>query len=433
MVAKRVAIVAVSALGLAQTVAARPAGPPARADAASGVDPAGCHRVGGARPDCSRAVTLGAHYVSETAYNPTGGARALVREASQLATGATVDMERLAGVRGATVTTTLTWRHGRSLGLAADLGVLQQVQQVYGRGNVVRLTQAWWEQKLDERAALKLGRTDPGEDFAVFSCDYMNLAFCGASPGNLAGDYWHNWPIGQWGTRLRAGTGRDGYVAAGVYEINPRNLDTDFALAHVHGARGVLVPAELGMERGGDGERLGLYKVGGWYATVAGDDVLLDRGGRARALTGAVPLRRRGRHGVYLSLLQQLSGTAAGGKTVSGLSLFLKVTEVDRATARTSSQVALGLFYDAPLPGRAGDAIGLAVARTGVNQRLALSETLAAGAPARDAEFSGELFYNLHLARWLDLRPNLQWVHQPGGVRTAADIEVIGLRAAAGF
>lgn len=432
MVGKSVAMIVGGMLGLMPVAQARPVGPPARADATPQRQ-AKCREVGPATPHCPRAVTLSAHYVSETAYNPNGGARSMVREASQLATGATVDMERLAGVRGATVTTTLTWRRGRSLGLAADLGVLQQVQEVYGRGNVVRLTQAWWEQKLGERAAIKLGRTDPGEDFAVFSCDYMNLAFCGASPGNLAGDYWHNWPIGQWGTRLRAGTEQGGYVAAGAYEINPRNLDTGFALAHVHGARGALIPAELGVERGGDGEKLGSYKVGGWYATVDGDDVLLDRGGRARALTRAAPLRRLGRHGVYLSLQQQVSGTAAGGRAVSGLSFFFKVTEVDRATACTSSQIALGIFYDAPLPGRAGDTIGLAVARTGVNQRLASSESRRTGAPARDAEYTAELFYNLHLARWVDLRPNLQWVHQPGGVRTSADIQVLGLKAAAGF
>ncbi|MBW6526658.1 carbohydrate porin [Sphingomonas sp. RHCKR7] len=429
MVGKGVMIAAAGVLGLGAPAVAQPAA----ADASPHAVRAHCRRVGPATARCRRAVTVSARYVSETAYNPVGGARSLVREASQLAAGATVDMERLAGVRGGIVKTTLTWRRGRSLGVAADLGLLQQVQEIYGRGNVVRLTQAWWEQKLGDGVAVKLGRSYPGEDFAVFSCDFMNLAFCAASPGALAGDYWHNWPIGQWGTRLRVAAGKGGYVAAGAYEINPRNLDTDFTLAHLHGATGVLVPVELGAVRGGDGERLATYKAGGWYATGDSDDVLLDGDRRARALTGAPPLRRHGHHGVYVSLQQQVSGTAADGKVVSGLSLFFKVTEIDRATARKSSQVALGAFYDAPLPGRLGDAIGVAVARTGVNQRLALDESRRTAMPPRDAEYSGELFYNAHFARWLDLRPNLQWIHRPGGVRSAGDIGVVGLKAAMAF
>ncbi|MGK6321903.1 carbohydrate porin [Sphingomonas sp. DT-51] len=428
VVGKKVAVIATGmfCLGTAQAQPAYTVAAPRRVAA-------GCHHRGPAARRCLGAVTLNAHYVSETAYNPIGGAHSLVREASQLSTGATIDMERLAGVRGATVRTTLTWRRGRSLGPAADVRVLQQVQEVFGRGNVVRLTQAWWEQRLGAGASMKLGRTQPGDDFAVFSCDFMNLAFCGASPGALAGEYWQNWPIGQWGGRLRVAAGRGGYVAGGAYEINPRNLDTGFALAHFHGATGVLVPAEIGLVRGGDGEKMGTYKVGGWLATADGDDVLLDRDHQPRALTGAAPLRRTGHHGLYLSLQQQVSGAAAGGKEVSGLSLFFKVTELDRATARNSSQVALGLFCHEPLPGRTGDVIGLAVARTGVNQRLARGEALLNGATPRDAEYTGELYYNVHLARWLDLRPNLQWVHQPGGVTAAHDVGVIGLKASVGL
>jgi porin len=202
---------------------------------------------------------------------------------------------------------------------------------------------------------------------------------------------------------------------------------------HFHGASGVLIPVELGLVRGGDGEKVGTYKVGGWLATAVGDDVLLDGDHRFRALTGAAPLRRSGHHGVYLSLQQQVSGMASGGTATSGLSLFFKVTELDRATSSKSSQVSLGLFYNEPLPGRGGDVIGLAVARTGVNQRLARSEALVTGAMPRDAEYTGELHYNLHLARWLDLRPDLQWVHRPGGVRGEEDIGIVGLKAAVGF
>jgi porin len=152
---------------------------------------------GGIRPALrEHGVELTARYASESAYNPTGGERQLVRETGQFDIGATADMGRLAGLEGGTFQATVTYRRGYDLGAAAGLGVLQQVQEVYGRGQTWRLTQFWYEQAFGA-AKLKVGRSSPGEDFEGFSCHFENLSFCGSQPGNLVGDYWYNWPISQ--------------------------------------------------------------------------------------------------------------------------------------------------------------------------------------------------------------------------------------------
>lgn len=377
-----------------------------------------------------RGIGLTARYASESGYNFSGGERKLFRETGQFDVGALLDMEKLAGITGGAMQATVTWRRGYDLTTDAGLNTLQQVQEIYGRGQTVRLTQWWWEQKIGTRAELKLGRTNPGEDFAAFSCHFMNLSFCGAQPGNLAGDYWYNWPVSQWGARVRVALDDDRYVQGAVYEINPRNLDRTFFVGHFHGATGVLIPVETGVSRGGDDGKVGSYKVGGWIATADGDDVLLDRDRRPIVLTGVAPLRRSGRYGVYFTMQQQLTGTSKDGKSLTGLGVFLNVTQTDRKTSVTDNQVSAGLFYKGLVPALPGDVLGVAVARTNVNGRAARADALVPGTPVRDAEYAAEVYYSLHPIDWLELRPNVQWVHQPGGVREAPDVGVVGLKAA---
>lgn len=376
-----------------------------------------------------RGIGLTARYASESGYNLAGGERKIWRETGQFDAGVLLDLDKVMGLTGGAFQATVTWRRGRDLGAEAGLGTLQQVQEVFGRGQTVRVTQLWYEQRIGA-VEVKLGRTNPGEDFAVFSCHFMNLSFCGAQPGNLVGDYWYNWPVGQWGARVNVALPGDAYVKGAVYEINPRNLENDFYIGHFRGATGVLVPLEAGWSRGGDDGRVGSYKVGAWYASADGDDVLLDANRGASVVTGVAPLRRSGRYGVYLSVQQQITGESKDGKSLSGLGVFANVTQADRRTAVTDNQVALGLFYKGLAPMIPGDVLGFGVARTNVNGRARAADRLVPGTPVRDAEYAAELYYSVQPWAWLDLRPNLQYVVQPGGIRRAPDVAVLGLKAA---
>lgn len=108
-------------------------------------------------------VDLTASYGSETAANVSGGDRHLVRETGQFVFGATFDAEKLIGIKSGTFQATVTYRRGKDLGAAANLGVLQQVQEVYGRGQTWRLTQFWYQQSFaNGHADLKLGRLTQG-------------------------------------------------------------------------------------------------------------------------------------------------------------------------------------------------------------------------------------------------------------------------------
>jgi porin len=265
--------------------------PPAMAD-----DPAPQHPWlfgdwGGLRTKLQdKGVDLQLGYTSEIALNALGGTGTEITNTDQYTAGITLDLNKLVGLPGATFQTTFTQRTGRNLVDDANLGTLQLVQEVWGRGQTTRLTQFWFDQSFDQGLVdWKIGRMTFGEDFASFSCDFQNLTFCGADPGNLVGDYIFNWPISQWATRVKFSLGKTGYVQAGVYDVNPRylNLENEVAPVFFSGSTGALIPVEFAWLPSFDNGRLpGSYKIGGWYDTSTADDVVDDVNGDLIALTG---------------------------------------------------------------------------------------------------------------------------------------------------
>lgn len=374
-------------------------------------------------------IGLSGRYVSEAAWNPVGGQRHDITETGQFDVGLHLDMRRVAGTDGI-FQATVTWRRGDQLDRRAGLGTLQEVQEIYGRGQTWRLTQFWYEQRLLAGAIdLKGGRTSPGEDFAASSCSFQNLSFCGSQPGNLAPSYWFNWPISQWGARVRVNF-RRAYVQFALFEENPRNLEKDFVLGHFSGAKGVLLPGEIGVTTGGkNGDPAGSYKIGGWLSTSDQPDLYLDEDHQPKVLTGQPALLRAAAHGFWINAQQQLTGRSVAGKSVSGLTVFVNVTVTDKRTSLIDNQLAFGLFEKGILPGFNEDVLGIGLVRTHVAARVALSERLK-GDEEQSAEYAAEVYYGFHPYSWLEVRPNLQWVHHPGGFNNAHDVGVVGLKTA---
>jgi hypothetical protein len=215
----------------------------------------------------------------------------------------------IAGIKGGTFQATATYRNGDDLGKHAGLGVLQQVQEIYGRGQTFRLTQFWYEQKLAGGAvAIKAGRATVGEDFSSFSCYFMNLTFCGSQPGNLVGDYWYNWPVSQWMARLKVSHG-DFYGQVAAYQVNPRNLDKSSSSAISRaGPECSFRSSSAGPPQFGSKGLVGSYKVGGWYTNANADDVFLDINRDPATVTGLAPLQRSSRYGFWINAWQQLIG-----------------------------------------------------------------------------------------------------------------------------
>ncbi len=375
-------------------------------------------------------VDITGAFKGEAIRNTYGDMPKFGAQSGEFDVGATLNTQKLWGLPGGTLQTTITQREGEP----PPGGLLQQSAEVYGRGNVARLTEFWYRQKLlDDSLTIKFGRMPQG-DFNGFSCDFVNLTFCGAPAGNIVGNYWYNWPISQWATWARYDFAEFD-VMAGVYEVNPRDLDLQFSPGWFCCATGAMGHFEIGWTPQFGAQKLvGHYQAGVWDDTAGGPDVLLGVDGRPFALTGLPAEHRSDSYGVYVQGLQQLTGSAIydrdnGWKNQHGLSVFFNFVAADRATSTLDNQVNFGLTYVGLSSARPDDAVGLAAGRTAYNPRAAEALSLASpGVQVPQAEYPIEAFYSIQATPWWDVRPDFQYVIRPGGLTKAHDEALLGFR-----
>ncbi|ENX06803.1 MULTISPECIES: carbohydrate porin [Acinetobacter] len=371
-------------------------------------------------------IKFEANLLTDTAYLADGGRNegADPLTSAQLWLGTQLDMEKLAGWDGVTVRAVATARQGQSTSvrdLQGDAAQWANVQGTFGRGNQdSRLTELSIEKNYKEQGlSIKAGRLGLGMDFNVMACDFASTAFCAAQMGKWQGNIWMNTPVAQWGARVKQQLNPDVAVQVGVYEFNPDNgngakegqgwsLDTD-------NADGVTIPAEViwtpkSLVNGLPGS----YRVGGMYNTA--DDVANQKDvatgeGENRTFAG------------WLAVEQQLTSTGNGRQ---GLHSFANFTWHDRDTNKVDNSQQLGLKYIGLMDSQPNDILGLAVNRVHVNDRFA-EGSLAKVDYDASAEYNIELNYSYNATKWLMLRPNLQYVINPGSSNQVDNALVLGL------
>ena len=377
--------------------------------------------------------------IFEGADNPAGGTRQAAAGAGQLDFATLADLGKVIGDDGGTFEARITDRFGANLVTAGMLNTLMQPQEIWGRGDIWRLTQLGFAQTLfDKKLNLEFGRINPGGDFDVFACNFQNLNFCGPPPGAIDGDYWFNSPVSQWGARASVNASDEFDAEAGVYQINLRNLKHGFNLDFAGGV-GALIPYKLEWKPKLLSDLPGDFQLGGWYSTMHASDVFYDVNYHPAAVTGLTPLLVHGRSGFFISARQQLTGEAPkkdapAGTNGKGLTLFINYTKSDPRTSMLDSQFAIGGIYKGAIDARVDDEIALAFGTTHVNGRVADGQLLhdAAGLPfipVQHTEYVTEADYRLILTPGAELTPNVQYIIDPGGVNSAKDVFVVGLKA----
>jgi len=374
-------------------------------------------------------------YVNEVAHNVLGGTRSMVDYADQVQLGATFDLERLGAYPNALFQVTYTIRTGRNLVDDAQLGNLQLVQEVWGRGQTIRLTEFSYAQKFyNGLFDVKFGRIAMGNDFAAFACDYQNLSFCGSDAGNIVGSYIYNWPISQWGARVKVNIEGFGYVQGAIYDQNSQYLGLTDQLLPVWypGSTGALIPFEIGWLPTLPGGLAGSYKIGAWYSSNTASDVILDVNGGLIALTGLPPMQRKGLYGGYINFQQQITRNSSPNPR-GGLNAFLNLVVSDQWTSTTDRQMAAGFTYTGPFTSRPDDAIGFAAGATHVNSRIGNVQVLTNSlgmpfTPVQSSEWLMELYYTFQPTPGMVIRPNLQFIMTPGGTSQNLNVFVLGLK-----
>lgn len=385
------------------------------------------------------------NYLMETASNLAGGynTSTTARYSDQQTFGVDFDLQKLLDWKNAEIQLTITNRDGQNLsGQVADprTGMLSSTQEGYGRGETWRLTQFWLRKGLfGDMLDIKAGRVTVGEDFDNVDSKFQNFAFStGAQAGHWRGNHWYNWPVSQWGGRLRINFTPEVFMQVGFYNQNQYNYNRgDGFRFEFRPTEGNLVPVELGWKPQFGADKLpGNYRLGYYYSST-NDNVYGSwrRGGFENTAHS---------YGGYLLAQQQL--TTQGGSRNRGISLILQAVLNDHQTAKTDNYQSIVLTWRGPFDARPQDEIGLGVGRIHINSTYSrmrsnqnnlhgeIDYNSPAYIPVQDgSEYNYEVYYNLQATKWLQIRPNLQYISAPGAVRQVDDALVGGLSANISF
>uniref|UniRef100_UPI0035CC5978 carbohydrate porin n=1 Tax=uncultured Sphingomonas sp. TaxID=158754 RepID=UPI0035CC5978 len=362
---------------------------------------------GGLRTDLKDAgIGVRADYVSESFAALDGGARQGTSYVQQIRGGIDFDMGTLVGWSGAILHVTLNDRRG--IGLSSDFtGNRLPIQEAAG-GEYAKLTELSYEQTLAHgRLDLRLGFFAMGNDLGgmALGCTFVNAAFCAHPLSDSGNSGWYNYPNVRWGAAVRYRLRSDLALRAGVYQVNPnlsteRNAFKPFA----GGTTGVLLPLELEYDPGLAPRARALpghYKLGFYYDT-------------SRAARKGAAGTLRGRYGVYILADQTIWRDGRAGR---GVAIFGQFTANPSNSAQITRWYAGGFVKTGTFAGRDADTIALGFAYAQVNPRLRFAEAalVAGGYAALPAgETALELSYALQLRRWFSVRPDVQYILDPG-------------------
>ncbi|KQM53880.1 MULTISPECIES: carbohydrate porin [Pseudomonas] len=394
-------------------------------------------------------IDIKADYVGEMGANLHGGYNddKTGRYSDQFGLGVALDLQKLWGWDNTQAKIQLTNRNGQNISndRIGDprAGTLSSSMEVYGRGHMVRLTQFWIQhQMFDNKLDVKLGYFGEGEDFNTFPCDFQNLSFCGSQVGNYV-NTWYNWPVSQAAIRVKYNITPELYAQIGAYNQNPSQLEhgNGFKLSG-SGTKGTVLPVELVWSPKVNGLP-GEYRVGYYKSTADATDVREDVNGNDAGTTGAAFRVRSSKSGYWGVLQQQL--TTHNGDASRGLNIAANVTFHDKDTNLVDNYQSLMLVYKGPFDARAKDDVGIGVSRIHANSDVKKTAELlnasggftdydqAGFAPLRNTEYNVELNYGFHVTNWLTVRPNLQYVKNPGGVKEVDNALVAGLKIQSTF
>ena len=224
----------------------------------------------------------------------------------------------------------------------------------------------------------------------------------------------------------------------GFYNQNSANYDRgDGFRLDTSNSEGNLVPVELGWKPTLGPDKLpGNYRIGYYYSSANGDVYGSWRDGAYQDKDHA--------YGGYVLLQQQL--TAQGGDASRGIGVSVQAVMNDHKTSKTDNYQSIAFTWAGPFDARPEDEIGIAAARIHVNSdytRAQRQQNAANGEtdfdsptylPIQDgSEYNYELYYNVKLAKWLQVRPNVQYIVAPGAVSEVKDAFVGGISANINF
>jgi len=385
-------------------------------------------------------LTLSLKFVTDSLGNVTGGRDQGFTYTGSLGFDANADLTKLAGIPGADFYVSAVWRSGTSLS-NKFIGNVFQTQQVYG-GQNLRLYAFYWRQQLwQEQLEVKIGRIAQGDDFLSrpIYWSYVQNAFDGNPVSIFLNAPMYAYPNSTWGSMFKyTPKDHDFYVEAGVYggaKDPPQNRNSahgldwsfDYENAFFIGQAGWTPELTIGEHR----DLPGHYSMGAYYVTEEHTRFL-----QPPPVGGAPPFTNEatGLWGLYWMVDQMVfsNGVDSHGDKTGVTPWFVVSIAPDETVNTMPFSFYGGIRWDAILPSRPDDFLGLGFVYGEFSDDLATSQRLA-GAPAQDFEAVLELTYKIQLNPWLTFQPDLQYIFNPGGAGNFDDALVLGFQASVQF
>ncbi len=308
--------------------------------------------------------------------------------------GATFDLERLAGWKGATGFAGFHVHRGRDGSL--DAGDIQAYSNI-DADRFTEIDELWLEQRLlDDRVRLKVGRVDANTEFACIDAagDFLNSS-AGFSPTILT---LPTYPSPEPSVNLFVEVAPRVTVGLGIY----RSALARHVLTLSPDERFLVGEVDVRWDASGTG-KLG---IGGWHESAT-----LER------FDGGT---EDGTSGMFAVFEQRLWAAGAGedAEPARALSLFAQYGSADEDVGDFAHHYGIGLLARGPVPGRPGDVAGVMVSR------VDLSDVPAAGFP--DDETAWEVFWSFEVTPWLHVQPDVQYIRHPSGSAEGIDDALVG-------
>jgi porin len=386
---------------------------------------------GGARTKLEDAgITPALTLVTDFAWNPTGGKQQGSTAASNLGLDLLFDMDKLGGVKSASILVQLSQRFGTSL--SKDyIGNVFNTQQVFG-GETFRVVDVAWQQKLfDDRLQFRVGRIAAGDDFLVSPYNYlfMQNGFCGNpvgiffnSPGMTA------YPNATWGAMVKVKPTARSYVMGGLYNGDPSIRANEHHGAELSLDGPLFAIGEVGYQFNGlpgDTGLIGNYKAGFWFDNGTFNDFQTNHSGRGSW----------GAYGLFDQVLIPLGSPGSN----RGFGVFGSVNfATDPAVAQMPFFFTAGVAARGPFDARPTDSCGVGVVYGHFSDDLRDAQRQAQvtnpAAVVQDYEMAIEATYRFYFRnRSLFVQPDLQYIVHPGGSSHVDDALVLGCQVGINF
>lgn len=351
--------------------------------------------------------TLAGSYTLDWSSVWAGGIRGTGSTRTLFDLNATFDLEKLAGLQGGTVF--VDYFSSDMRGGSRDVGDYQGVSNIETGRNLDILAEAWYEQAfLENSLRLKAGKIDAAGEFAFLNCtgDFLHSAagVMMTTPG------YPTYPDPAMGLVLYYYPTEQFYLGGGVFDgatsdgvpTGYRSFDTLFsddrsASWFWIGEAGFTWHAECGNGRA---------CIGATYVTSHFDT--FDGG------------TQDGAAGFYIMGEQQLTCRDEEGKDADhGLFVFAQAGLSDDEVWPVQYHLAGGLVIKGTFEGRDDDTTGALISYV----------RFADGSGLEDGETAIEFYYRFQLTPAINIRPDIQFILNPGGDPTLDDAVVAGLRA----